>query len=143
MPEIGYEEMLELAHQGAKVLQTRSVELAWVHGLEVRVRHPQSADEGTSIREVPVEARQKVRGIATEDGVAKLTLLDLADRPGMGARLVGMFLGAAFIVMRASRHDLPPSLVLPEPGSVDCCAVLGKSAGVHTAETGPNALRSP
>ncbi len=82
---IGYEEMLELAHQGAKVLQTRSVELAWVHGLEVRVRHPQSAGAGTSIKEVAVEARQKVRGIATDDGMAKLTLLDLADRPGMAA----------------------------------------------------------
>ena len=87
MPEIGYEEMLELAHQGAKVLQTRSVELAWVHGLEVRVRHPQSPDEGTSIKEVAVEARQKVRGIATEDGMAKVTLLDLADRPGMAAEV--------------------------------------------------------
>src|SRR4051794_26554172 len=85
MPTIGYEEMLELAHQGAKVLQTRSVELAWVHGLEVRVRHPKSPDEGTSIREAAVEARQKVRGIATETGMAKLTLLDLADRPGMAA----------------------------------------------------------
>ena len=87
MPEIGYEEMLEMAHQGAKVLQTRSVELAWVHGLEVRVRHPQSPDEGTSIKEVAVEARQKVRGIATDDGMAKLTLLDLADRPGMAAEV--------------------------------------------------------
>lgn len=85
MPVLGYEEMLELAHQGAKVLQTRSVELAWVHGLEVRVRHPQSPDEGTSIRDVPMEARQKVRAIATDDGMAKLTLLDLADRPGMAA----------------------------------------------------------
>src|SRR3954452_9064572 len=85
MPTIGYEEMLELAHQGAKVLQTRSVELAWVHGLEVRVRHPKSPDEGTSIREVPVEARQKVRGIAPKTGMPKLTLLDLADRPGMAA----------------------------------------------------------
>ncbi len=87
MDQIDYEEMLELAHQGAKVLQTRSVELAWVHGLEVRVRHPQSPDEGTSIKEVPVEARQKVRGIATDDGMAKVTLLDLADRPGMAAEV--------------------------------------------------------
>jgi aspartate kinase len=87
LPTVGYEEMLELAHQGAKVLQTRSVELAWVHGLEVRVRHPQGSDEGTSITEVPVEARQKVRGIATDDGMAKVTLLDLADRPGMAAEV--------------------------------------------------------
>ncbi len=85
LDSVGYEEMLELAHQGARVLQTRSVELAWVHGLEVRVRHPQGLDEGTSIREVAVEARQKVRGIATDNGMAKVTLLDLADRPGMAA----------------------------------------------------------
>ena len=37
LPQIGYEEMLELAHQGARVLQTRSVELAWVHGLVMSV----------------------------------------------------------------------------------------------------------
>jgi aspartate kinase len=83
--EIGFEEMLELAHQGAKVLQTRSVELAWVHGVEVVVRHAAGSGPGTTIREVPVEQRQKVRGIATDDGMAKLTLLDLPDRPGIAA----------------------------------------------------------
>ena len=87
VPEIGYEEMLELAHQGAKVLQTRSVELAWVHRLDLRVRHSSGRGEGSTIREVSMEARQKVRGIATEDGIAKLTLLDLADRPGMASEV--------------------------------------------------------
>lgn len=83
LPEIGFEEMLEMAHQGARVLQTRSVELAWVHGLEIVVRHAAGSGPGTTIREVTMEVRQKVRGIATDDGMAKLTLLDLADRPGM------------------------------------------------------------
>jgi aspartate kinase len=83
--EIGFEEMLELAHQGAKVLQTRSVELAWVHSVDVVVRHAAGSGPGTTIREVPVEQRQKVRGIATDDGMAKLTLLDLPDRPGIAA----------------------------------------------------------
>jgi aspartate kinase len=85
--EIGFEEMLELAHQGAKVLQTRSVELAWVHGVEVVVRHAAGSGPGTTIREVPVEQRQKVRGIATDDGMAKLTLLDLPDKPGIAANV--------------------------------------------------------
>jgi aspartate kinase len=86
LPEISFEEMLELAHQGAKVLQTRSVELAWVHGLEVAVRKTGSTGSGTMIREVTtMESRQKVRGIATDDGLAKLTLLDLGDKPGMAA----------------------------------------------------------
>ncbi|CAN5757137.1 aspartate kinase [soil metagenome] len=84
LPEIGYEEMLEMAHQGARVLQTRSVELAWIHGLEISVRHSATDGQGTTIRAVTdMEARQKVRGIATEDGMAKLTLIGLADRPGM------------------------------------------------------------
>jgi aspartate kinase len=87
LPEIGYEEMLELAHQGARVLQTRSVELAWVHGMPMSVRLSSGEGEGTLITEVPMEARQKVRGIATDDRMAKLTLLDLADRPGMAAEV--------------------------------------------------------
>jgi aspartate kinase len=87
LPEIGYEEMLEMAHQGARVLQTRSVELAWVHGLELAVLHASGNRPGTTIMEVTMEARQKVRGIATDDGMAKLTLLDLADRPGMAAEV--------------------------------------------------------
>ena len=86
LPEIGFEEMLELAHLGAKVLQTRSVELAWVYGLEVDVRKTGSSGPGTRIKEVAqMETRQKVRGIATDDGMAKVTLLDLGDRPGMAA----------------------------------------------------------
>ncbi len=87
LPEVGFEEMLELAHQGARVLQTRSVELAWVHGLELAVRRTGSDGPGTTIREVAMEKRQKVRGIATDDGLAKLTLLDLGDRPGMAAHV--------------------------------------------------------
>ena len=86
LPEIGFEEMLELAHLGATVLQTRSVELAWVYGLEVDVRKTGSSGPGTRIKEVAqMETRQKVRGIATDDGMAKVTLLDLGDRPGTAA----------------------------------------------------------
>jgi aspartate kinase len=85
LPEVGFEEMLELAHQGAKVLQTRSVELAWIGNLELVVRHATVPGDGTVLREVPMEIRQKVRGLATDDHLAKVTLLDLADRPGVAA----------------------------------------------------------
>jgi aspartate kinase len=83
LEEIGHEEMLELAHQGAKVLQVRSVELGWLGSVEIAVRHSTGTGPGTLIRRVTMEARQKVRGIATEDGVAKLTLLGLPDHPGI------------------------------------------------------------
>ncbi len=81
---IGYEEMLELAHQGAQVMQTRAVELGWVNGVEICVRSTFSDHPGTLIKEDPhVEQRNKVRGLALERKVAKLTLVDVPDRPGI------------------------------------------------------------
>jgi aspartate kinase len=88
LSEIGYEEMLELAHQGARVLQVRSVELGWLGDVEIAVRHAAGTGSGTIIRRSEMEARRKVRGIATEDGIAKLTLLDLPDRPGVAAAVL-------------------------------------------------------
>jgi aspartate kinase len=83
LPHIGYEEMLELAHQGAQVMQTRAVELGWVNGVEIAVRSTFSEGPGTRIAEDPlVEKRNKVRGLAT-DLVAKVTLVAVPDRPGV------------------------------------------------------------
>src|SRR4051794_41094149 len=95
LPVIGYEEMLELAHQGAQVMQTRAVELGWVNGVEICVRSTFSEHPGTLIKEDPhVEQRNKVRGLALERKVAKLTLVDVPDRPGI-ARAVFDPLAAA------------------------------------------------
>jgi aspartate kinase len=97
LPVIGYEEMLELAHQGAQVMQTRAVELGWVNGVEICVRSTFSDHPGTLIKEDPhVEQRNKVRGLALERKVAKLTLVDVPDRPGI-ARAVFDPLAAAGI----------------------------------------------
>ena len=71
LPIIGYEEMLELAGQGAQVMQTRAVELGWVNGVEIAVRSTFSDHPGTRIKEDPdVEQRNKVRGLATDRHVA-------------------------------------------------------------------------
>ena len=83
---IGYEEMLELAHQGASVIQTRAVELGWVNGVEIEVRSSFDDAPGTLIAEDPlVEQRNKVRGIAHDRNVAKVTLIEVPDRPGVAA----------------------------------------------------------
>jgi aspartate kinase len=82
--EIGYEEMLELAHQGAQVMQTRAVELGWVNGVVIRVRSTFSDHPGTTITEVTdMELRDKVRGMAFDRKVAKVTLVGVPDRPGI------------------------------------------------------------
>jgi aspartate kinase len=97
LPVIGYEEMLELAQQGAQVMQTRAVELGWVNGVEIAVRSTFSDEPGTVIKEDPdVEQRNKVRGLATDRHVAKVTLVAVPDRPGV-ARIVFEPLAAAGI----------------------------------------------
>jgi aspartate kinase len=81
---IGYEEMLELANQGAQVMQTRAVELGWVNGVAIEVLSSFEDAPGTLITEDPlVEQRNKVRGLAHDRNVAKVTLVEVPDRPGV------------------------------------------------------------
>ncbi|HWP62696.1 MAG TPA: aspartate kinase [Candidatus Binatia bacterium] len=83
---IGYEEMLELAHQGAQVMQTRAVELGWVNNVVIEVLSSFEDAPGTLIKEDPfVEQRNKVRGLAHDRNVAKVTLVEVPDRPGVAA----------------------------------------------------------
>ena len=85
---IGYEEMLELAHQGAQVMQTRAVELGWVNDVVIEVLSSFEDAPGTVIKEDPlVEQRNKVRGLAHDRNVAKVTLVEVPDRPGVAANV--------------------------------------------------------
>ncbi len=86
LPVIGYEEMLELAHQGAQVMQVRAVELGWVNDVVIEVVSSFEDVPGTLIMEDPqVEQRNKVRGLAHDRNVAKVTLVEVPDRPGVAA----------------------------------------------------------
>ncbi len=92
--EVGYEEMLELANYGAK-MDPRSIELGMVHKVPILVASSFSdapgtlihggADMGSMVREI----RNKVRAIATDTGVATVTVRGLEDRPGIAAGLLG------------------------------------------------------
>jgi len=83
---VGYEEMLELAHQGAQVMQPRAVELGWVNHVVIEVLSSFEDAPGTHITEDPhVEQRNKVRGLAHDRNVAKVTLVEVPDRPGVAA----------------------------------------------------------
>jgi aspartate kinase len=84
LPIIGYEEMLELAHQGAQVMQVRAVELGWVNDVIIEVLSSFEDAPGTLIKEDPfVEQRNKVRGLAHDRNVAKVTIVAVPDRPGI------------------------------------------------------------
>src|SRR4249919_2887051 len=85
---IGYEEMLELAHQGAQVMQTRAVELGWVNDVVIEVLSSFEDAPGTLIKEDPlVEQRNKVRGLAHDRNVAKVTINAVPDRPGVAVAI--------------------------------------------------------
>lgn len=91
LTKVTYEEMLELASVGAKVLQTRSVGLAMKEGVRVRVlssfedTHDEAGHRGTLIvgeEEIDDVERQLITGIAHDKNEAKVTLTNVPDRPG-------------------------------------------------------------
>ena len=89
LPEIGYEEMLELASYGAK-MHPRSIELGAVYDVPIRVASAFGSSKGTLIHRGArsgMEQRVKVTGIAYDRNVAKITLRGVADRPGIAAAL--------------------------------------------------------
>ncbi len=90
LAKISYEEMLELASLGAKVLHTRSVELAMRYRVRLQVLSSFSDEPGTLVcdEEEIVESRV-VSGIAHSRDEAKMTLISVADRPGIAAAIFG------------------------------------------------------
>ena len=95
LDRITYEEMLELASLGAKVLQTRSVELAMNHGVRVHVRSSFSDEQGTLVvDEEEIVEQQMVNGVTYAPDEAKVTLRQVADRPGVSAAIFGALANA-------------------------------------------------
>jgi aspartate kinase len=87
-PAVTYEEMLELAAAGAKVLALRSVEYARNHGVRIHVRSTFADAEGTLVvPEADVLEQAIVSGIASDTGDAKVTVLAVPDRPGIAGRM--------------------------------------------------------
>jgi len=93
LDKIAFEEMLELASLGAKVLQTRSVELAMRYNVKLRVLssfEEQSDEAGTLVcAEEEIVESNVVNGIAYSRDEAKMTLVSVADRPGIAAAIFG------------------------------------------------------
>ncbi len=88
--KISYEEMLEMASLGAKVLQTRSVEFAMKYQVPVRVRSSFNDHEGTLVTKEDLEMEQEVvSGVTYDKNQAKVTLLGVPDRPGIASKIFG------------------------------------------------------
>lgn len=105
LQRVSYEEMLEMASSGAKVLQTRSAELAMVHRVKLQVRSSFDAPDmdfpadglvGTLIcSEEEIMEQEVVSGVAYAKNEAKITLRDVPDRPGIAAQIFGELANAS------------------------------------------------
>jgi len=82
LEEITYDEMLELASLGAKVLHNRSVELAKKYNVELVVRSSLTRAEGTLVKEECKMEKMLVSGVAADKSVARIAVLGIKDRPG-------------------------------------------------------------
>ena len=99
LERITYDEMLELASLGTKVLQIRSVEFAKRYSVPVHVRSSFSEAEGTwVVEEDPAMEEVSVAGVAYDRDEAKLTVLRVPDRPGLAARVFGPIARANIVV---------------------------------------------
>jgi aspartate kinase len=99
LAKISYDEMLELASLGAKVLQARAVEYAKNYAVPIHVRSSFNTRQGTLVVQEDAEMEKVVvSGIAYNKNEAKITVLRVADRPGIAARLFGRVAEAGIIV---------------------------------------------
>ena len=88
LAKITYEEMLELASSGAKVLQQRSVEIAKRYGVPVYVRSSFNNERGTLVTKEDKEMEKEVvSGVTYDRDQAKITIVNVPDKPGIAARL--------------------------------------------------------
>ncbi|HEY8492238.1 MAG TPA: aspartate kinase, partial [Dehalococcoidia bacterium] len=154
--DISYEEMLELASQGARVMHPRAVELGEVYRLPILVASSFREAPGTLIHGgVSMEQRNKVRGIAHDTDVAKITVRGVPDRPGIAAAIFeplaehgisvdtivqnASLEGLTDLTFTVSRGDLAKAMEFVEPvareiGAAGCVAdgTLGKVSVVGT-----------
>lgn len=106
---IAYEEILELAAVGAKIMHPRAIEIGELYAVPIHVRSSFTGCAGTMIvAELPMEDRKRVRGVAHETDIAKITVLDVPDKPGVAAAIFDPLsehgLSVDVIVQNVSSH---------------------------------------
>jgi aspartate kinase len=97
--EISYDEMLELASSGSKVMQSRSVEFAEKHNVIFEVRSSFNFNRGTVVKaEVPHMEKVVVRGVAVDKDQAKIIVSNILDKPGSAAQVFRALADAGIVV---------------------------------------------
>lgn len=141
LDKISYEEMLEMASLGAKVLQSRSVEFAAKYSVPVEVNSSFKEGKGTLVtREDADMEGVMVSGVTGDRNQAKITIVGVPDRPGIAARVFGAVANANIVVdmiiqnvSQASMTDI--SFTVPKPdlrNAVDLVERLSQEIGARS-----------
>jgi len=131
---VSYEEMLEMAATGARVLELRAVEYARNYGIRLHVRSSFSGDGGTWIAEEDERMEQAIiSGVTHDESQAKVTLEDVPDRPGIAARIFRAVadegLNVDMIVQNVSREGITDvSFTIPRADVPHATQVIEKVA---------------
>jgi aspartate kinase len=135
LDKISYEEMLELASLGAKVLQTRSVEFAKKYNVPLVVRSSFSDNAGTLVVEEDKDMENVVvSGIAYDKNQAKITIVNVPDRPGIAAKLFEAIASTNIVVdmivqnISSDGKSADISFTVPKTDSKKALDVTGKIA---------------
>ena len=140
LSRISFEEMLELASLGAKVLQIRSVKFAMRYGVPIHVRSSFAPDEGTwVVAEEDVMERLVVTGVTYNVDEAKIRLKGVADQPGIAARLFTPLAKAGIVVDMilqnfASDGTTDMTFTVPKGDYRKALELAKKTGGEMTAE---------
>ena len=109
LKEVSYDEMLELASLGAKVLHSRSVEMAKKYGVQLVVLSSLTNAEGTVVKEDAKVERMLISGVAADKNVARVSVLGVENRPGIAFRIFDLLarnnLNVDIIIQSIGRED--------------------------------------
>ena len=118
LPQISFDEMLELASLGAQVLNNRSVELAKKYSVELEVRSSLTDVPGTIVKEVAAVEGMLIKGVTKNENVAVISLLEVPDVPGMSFNVFSLMAQKKInvgIILQASGRGNNKDLIFTVP----------------------------
>lgn len=118
LPQISFDEMLELASLGAQVLNNRSVELAKKYSVELEVRSSLTDVPGTIVKEVALVEGMLIKGVTKNENVAVISLLEVPDVPGMSFNVFSLMAQKKInvgIILQASGRGNNKDLIFTVP----------------------------
>lgn len=139
LQEVSYDEMLEFASLGAKVLHNRSVEMAKKYGVKMVVLSSMTKAEGTVVKEETKVERMLVSGVAADKNVARISVLGVKNVPGIAFKIFNLLaknnINVDIIIQSIGREDTKDiSFTVAKSDLQDAIELLENNKNITTAQ---------